>query len=140
MRYLYVFGSIVLLAAAASAQDYQVGEYYEPYGTCTGVNTTSVDTVYEAPPSVGYPERTAYYPDYSDRTVYYPRPVMYAAPVYQPRYYDPWWYRRGSGRNPGWYGGGWGWGGGRGYYGGRGHRRGHGGGGRHGGGGHGGRR
>lgn len=59
MKCLYVFGSIVLLAAAAVAQDYQVGEYYAPYGTCTGVDTTSVNTVYDSPPSVSYPEGTS---------------------------------------------------------------------------------
>jgi len=101
MKYIAIC-SIVFFAAAASAQDYVVGEDYAPYGTCTGVNTTSVNTVYDPPPSVSYPEGTSYYPESYTQPRHYGRRVRYVEPYYRPRYYDPGWYRRGSWSSPGW--------------------------------------
>ena len=101
MKYIAIC-SIVLFASTASAKDYVVGEYYAPYGTCTGIEAKSGETVYDTPYRYHREEpavRTEYYP----QPVYYPRRVRYIEAVYRPasvyynpeRYYHsrPWRYR-----------------------------------------------
>lgn len=96
MKYLCVFGAVFFLAAAASAQNYRMGEYYEPYGSNTAVGKDYDPYPYR------YSDRTYYYPDYYPRRRYYPRSVRYGERGYRPRYYDPWWYRRDDWDSPRW--------------------------------------
>ena len=92
MKYIAIC-SIVLFAAAVSAQDYVVGEYYAPYGTCTSIETKSGETVYDIPRRY-YREEPAVRTEYYPQTGYYPRRVRYAEPVYCPApvYYNPYRY------------------------------------------------
>ncbi len=88
MKSLFIVSVLFLAGAFASAQDFQVGQYYAPYGECVGNETTSVNTVYETPATY-YQEEPVVYQQYYTNPVYYHGAVTYAPSVYYPSYYYP---------------------------------------------------
>ena len=89
MRYAGICTIVLLIAAGVSAEEYVVGGYYAPYGVCTSVETTSVESVSGVP--YGYDETvTTDHPSYYSRP-YYPKSVEYVRPTYSrdSRYYYP---------------------------------------------------
>lgn len=107
MKYVVICSMMLLLGAGVSAEEYVIGEYYAPYGVCTNVETTAVETVRDMPYR-SYEPVEEEYPVYYSRPYYpvaagYVRPACYRMPRYRypARYYHcwPWRSRRGYWRN-----------------------------------------